>query len=225
MNFEDLKDQLITELKSSWERFQESSLYHKLRNTYENLNPRQQKLSIAGLALFIILTMLWFPFSSLHSSQDFLYEYTEKRETIRTLFQVQREVAETANLPASTPADSFKSQIEAKLQELRLIPSQIKSIEAASPNSQLISAQFSEGGLNINLSQLNIRQVVEIGSYLQSLSPTLKMVDLLMNTFPQDERYYDVSYHLVALKIPQYEPPPPPEIEKPSKKNVKDESQ
>jgi len=223
MNFEDIKEQIVTSAKQFWEKFQESSTYHQLKDNFENLNPNQQKLVFIGTLLVSFFVVLWYPVDSLFVSNESLTEYSEKRETIRNLFKTQRELSEMGNLPSSLPADSFKSQVESKFQEMRLIPSQIKSVEVSAPNSQLIAPQFSEGGLNVTLNQLNIRQVVEVGSFLQSLSPTLKMVDLLMNTFPQDERYYNVTYRLVALKIPKYEPPAP-EPERPSKgKNKKSE--
>lgn len=207
MNFEDLLEQLKSNLKQAWEKFQESSFYHQLNNTYENMNPRQQKLSILGGALFIVFMLLWFPVDSLFVSQASIGEYGDQRELIRSLFKVQREASEMPSLATPPPPEALKSQIESRLQELRLIPKQIISVDTIPVSSQLIPAQFMDGGVSVTLNQLNIRQVVEIGSYLQGLSPSVKMVDLMMTAHTGDERYYDVTYKLVALKIPRYEPP------------------
>ena len=42
----DLKEKITTSAQESWNNFQESDTYNKLRDFYENLTPTKQKLSI-----------------------------------------------------------------------------------------------------------------------------------------------------------------------------------
>ncbi len=43
MNFQDIKEQVLQQLKDLLEKIQESSAYNELKDRYENLTPRNQK--------------------------------------------------------------------------------------------------------------------------------------------------------------------------------------
>jgi hypothetical protein len=82
---------------------------------------------------------------------------------------------------------------------------------------KLIPGNLSQGALTVTLAQLNLRQIVDLGHALQSLSPSVKMTDLKMEANAKDARYFDVVYKLVMLAVPSQAneaepeaPPPPP---------------
>jgi len=77
----------------------------------------------------------------------------------------------------------------------------------------LLPGNLSQGVLKVVLSKLNLRQIVDLGFQFQSISSSVKMTDLVMDMSPTDPRYYDVTYKLAILAVPNQmevvEPEPP----------------
>ena len=214
MTLEELKENLTSSLKQSSERFKETSLYHQLSDRFENMKASQQKMAILMSVALVGILLFFIPVTSLLSSKSSIVEFESQRELIRDLIKVQREVQEVPNLPEPPSLDSMRSIAEAKVKEANLLPEQIKSIESGSPSSRLISPNHLQSGLSVSLNKLNIRQIVDIGSKLQDINPSVKILDLIIDPNVQDSRYFDVTYRLISLNIPNPPPPPMPENEK-----------
>ncbi len=202
MNFDELKERISSEIKQAWGQFQESSFYNQMRDRYDNMTPAMQKLSIAGTSFVISLIILSIPYTSYNQSQENVNEFEDKRSLIRELLKVSREASEVPNIPQPPPIESLKTTADSQLKNANLLPEQIKSVEVASVPSKLIPQNMSAGALIINLAKLNLRQVIDIGYQLQAISSSVKMQDLTMTANREDLRYFDVSYHLIALAVP-----------------------
>lgn len=219
MTLEELKENLTSRGKQVLERVKESSLYHKASDRFENMRASQQRVTLIGILSLSVILLLVTPVSSLLSSSSSLGEFEMERELIRDLIKVQRELRELPSLPEPPNAESLRMLAEAKVKESNLIPEQIKGFEVIMPNSRLISPNHLQGGLIVRLTKLNIRQIVDIGAKLQEINPSVKMIDIVIDPNPTDNRYSDVSYRLLALNVPR--PPPPPAFEPPEKNNRK----
>jgi len=219
MTLDDLKENISSRMKSTLERVKESDYYHRLSDRFENMKASQQRLTLVGLVLALVILLLVTPISSLLSSSSSMGEFETQRELIRDLIKVQREMRELPNLPEAPSSDSLRALAEAKVKESNLLPEQIKGIEVGMPNSRLISPNHLQGSVTVRLSKLNVRQIVDIGAKLQDISPSVKMLDLIIDANTSDARYSDVTYRLVALNIPR--PPPPSAPEAPEKRNRK----
>ncbi len=222
MNFQDMKEQLLQQLKDLLEKIQESSAYNELKDRYENLTPRHQKLLILSLSLIVAFFIVSIPWSYYSVSQDNMTSFFEKRELIRDVQRLSREVQEGAPLPIAPDVEQLRMQIENELTASQLLPEQKLGVNMADlSSSKLISAAMSSGALTIHLAKLNLRQISDLGLKFQNLSPSIKMTDLDVQASLSDPRYFDVQYKLVALKIPEPPKMAAPEDEKPSKKSNK----
>ncbi|MEZ0391523.1 MAG: hypothetical protein ACAH59_04865 [Pseudobdellovibrionaceae bacterium] len=215
MAFEDLKERLVSEFKSQWEQFQDSSLYILAKERYENFTPIQQKLSLVGIALFFTYLLLSLPLSFYSSSSEHVAEFEGKRQLIRDILKVSKETSEGPNLPVPPDVASLKSQIDAELQNARLLPEQIKGTEETSEKVKLDTKNLFQGAVKVTLAQLNLRQIIDLGHKFQSINPSVKMTDLQMVANAKDGRYFDVVYKLAVLNVPSPveeadEPEPPP---------------
>jgi hypothetical protein len=117
------------------------------------------------------------------------------------------------------PIDSLKSRIQTELQASRVMQDLIKSVETVPLGSRLFPQELSDGTIEVVVNKLNLKQIIDVGQQLTALSASVKMKDMIMNANGEDERYYDVIYRLIVLKVPEIiEPLPEPEPPKKGKK-------
>ncbi len=201
MNFDDLKDKLSTEARATWDRIQESATYNQMRDRYENMTPAMQQLTMYGGIAVITLMVLSIPYGYFNGSSEAVNEFEGKRMTIRELLKVSREAAEVPAIPPAPSMDMLRGNIESTIKAANLLPEQIKGTQPSS-GSNLIPSNLSEGGLQIHLAKLNLRQVVDLGYKFSNISSSVKMADMTMTANREDNRYFDVVYKLVALAVP-----------------------
>lgn len=224
-SFEDIKEQIQNTLKNQWELFQESSLYIQVKERYENLTPAMQKLTLWGSAVLAgILIVLSLPISYYSESATYVSEFEEeKRQLVRDLLKTSRESQESPDLAIPPSMEQLKSQVDAQIQSARLVPEQILGTQIIPASSKLIPNTLSEGTLKISLAKLNLKQLIDLGYQLQSLNPSVKMLDLQIEANRLDPRYFDVTYKMAALAVPnKLETPAEPEIDKRIKKEITD---
>lgn len=212
MAFEELRERLSSEFKNQWEQFQESTLYIQARDRYENLTPPKQKAVLIGAVLFVGYMILSVPLSYFSTSSEYLAEFQDKRQLVRDLLKVSREVQDIPDIPVPPDVGALKSQIDSQIQAAQLLPEQIKGTEISSERIDIIPGSLIQGMVKVTLSQLNLRQIVDLGYQFQAISPSVKMTDLQMEANQKDPRYYDVIYRLAVLAVPsQTEEAPEPE--------------
>lgn len=206
MNFEELKERLVSELKQLWERIQDSSLYNQLSDRYQNLNPTKQKLVLVAAVLVGTSMILSIPWGYWDESRVAVDGFESRRDLVRKLLKTSREVAEVPDIPVPPSTDTLTNDIQTYLQSIQLLPEQIVSVAAATAESSLIPAGMASGGVTVNLAQLNLRQIVDVGHKLKSISPSVKMTS--MQVFPNSKKpsYFDVNFKLVALSVPEAAP-------------------
>ncbi|MBS1970463.1 MAG: hypothetical protein JSU04_09145 [Bdellovibrionales bacterium] len=203
MNFDDIKDNLKSQLGQTWSRIEDSSAYNQLRDRFENLTPTNQKLVLLGAGALTALLIFSIPFSYYSTSSEYVTTYEDKRSLIRELLKVTRESNEVPDLPIAPNADMLKNTIEGQLNMAKLLPEQMKGIEVMAADTGLIPKGLLESGLRVSLAKLNLRQIIDIGYNIQAISPSVKMNAINITANPEDPRYFDVEMKLVSLAVPQ----------------------
>ncbi len=203
MNLDDIKDRLLSAFSQIWEKIQESSIYTQLRDRYENLNPQGQKLTLIGLAILALLIILSIPFSYLSTSSTYVTEFEDKRNIIRELLKVSRDASDVPQLSIAPTPDRLRSQIDEMLRAKDLLPEQIQNVAITPVDSEFIPKNLSQGGVQIQLGQLNLNQILEISHSIQSINSSVKIKDLSIRASAADPNYFDVTMKLIALAIPE----------------------
>lgn len=193
------------------QQVQESPAYQQAQDRYENLSPAAQKLAWAAGTVFILFTLLFYPLSNFTASQENLALFQEKRDLIRDLFRTYREASSAPNIPVPPPPDSLKAAIDGVVARAALLPEQTLGVSAGAAEGRLIPGNLVAAVYEIKLAKLNLKQIVDIGTSLVGISESVKMKDLLINANAQDTRYFDVTYKLYSLNVPQAMPEPLPE--------------
>ncbi len=219
-------EEIVENLKSSGnllkEKITESSLFQSMQERYQNLNPLQQKLSLAGISLFFFFVILYFPLDHYLLSNENTEQFEAKRLLTKNLIKSHREVNNLSDFPVPQSSENMKSLIQGYLKEMNFLPEQIKYLNVTSGSSTLIPLHKIQYGLELSLSKINVRQITNLGSKLQSIHPALKLKDLLITTNREDGRYQDGTFRLIALNIPKYiQPLPEPEPVRKNKNSSK----
>lgn len=210
-------DNFTEQLKASGTRIgqqiQESPAYQQAQDRYESLSPSAQKLvGIVG-AIFLLIVLLFYPLTKLSTSQESLALFQEKRDLIRDLFRTYREASSAPNIPVPPPAEQLRASIENAIARAELLPEQKLGVMSGTSEGRLIPASLVTAVFEVKLAKLNLKQIVDIGASLVGISESVKMKDMLINANAQDTRYYDVTYKLYSLNVPQPTPDLPPEPE------------
>jgi hypothetical protein len=223
MNLDDIKDSLKSQLGQTWERIQESSVYNQMKDRFENLSPTRQKLTLMGAGALTALVVISIPYSYYATSNDYVFEFEEKRNLIRELLKVTRESSEVPDIPAAPNGDTLRNTIENQLRNANLLPEQMKGVEVITADTGLVPKGLLETGLKVSLAKLNLRQIVDIGYGMQSISPSVKMNDVNIFANNEDAKYFDVEFKLITLAVPQVhiEAEPEPAAGKGGKKPFK----
>lgn len=199
------------------QQLQESPAYQQAQDRYQNMSPSMQKLSVVAAIFFIALVVLYYPLSQLAESRTSLTLFEEKRNLIRALFKTYREASSAPNIVRPPNLEGLRVAVESILNRAELLPEQNLGISQGGPEGRLIPQNLVAYVLQVKLAKLNLRQIVDIGSSIAGISESVKMKDLVVSANRQDTRYYDVTYALYGLKVPEPNIDTPAEIEKPAK--------
>ncbi len=199
----DFLERIQSELKSSFEKLQESSAFIQLKEKFDELNPAMQKVTLFGGGALFLYFVLSFPMGYFSSSQVYVQEFEDRRALIREMMKVARESSDAPNLPVPPDLQSLKGRIQSELQGSRVLPEQIKEINEDANASQLVPQNMAANQLRVSLTDLTVRQVNEIGYSLQSISPSIKLQDLQITASATKPNYFDAVYKLVVLMIPE----------------------
>lgn len=204
MALEELKERLSQQLKDLGSKVQESALFQSLKEKYDDLPSNQQKVVVVLLTLVVSFFIFSFPYENWSTSSASVTEFEDQRSLIRDLLKVTKEANEMPSFPPAPELGQIKTDIEMRLQQLQLIPEQIVGVNVEMPSqSALVPMPRQEGGVKVILKKLNLRQVVDLTSQLQSMQPTVKLKNLSLDSNIQDPRYLDAVLDFVVIKIPQ----------------------
>ncbi len=210
---DNLKDSAKSVFDKTSERVRESDTYIQMQDRYQNLSPSGQKLARAGGVLLILFIFLFIPLSYLSSSSQSITLFESKRALISDLFRTYRESTSTQNVAVPPPSDSLRSTIQSIIQRAELTPEQNIGLAESSVEGRLIPQNLISSVLDIKLAKLNLKQIVDIGGAIAAISDSVKMKDVTIIANAQDNRYYDVTYKLYSLRVPEPTPEPVAELE------------
>ena len=208
---DELKDQLKASAQTTWERIQESEAYNQLNDKYQSLSPSGQKIAQLVTAVLVAGIVFYSPISQLQVSSELLAQFEEKRTLIRDLFKTYRESSGGLQMAPAPEAGELISTVQSSLQGSKLIPEQIVSVNTTQAEGRLIPANLQQAVVEVKLAKLNLRQIVDIGAQLANISQAVKVKDMFMQANAELAGYFDVTYKLYALKVPEPLPEPPPE--------------
>lgn len=214
---DEIKDQFKEKFTEFAEKFKETELYQKADEKYNSLSPNGQKVTRYLSALFIVFILVFYPISQLQVSHEFVAEFEVKRELLRDLFKTYRESSASPALPTPPQGGELVSQVHSMLSSAQLLPQQIVNVGVIEPEGRLIPQKLVNSVVAVQLSSVNLRQAVDIGTQLANISASVKVKDLEMSATEGKTGYFDVTYKLYAFNVPQPIAEAIPDAEPPTK--------
>lgn len=215
---DELKEQITAQLQVIGEKIQETNAYNQISDKYQSLSSTGQKVVQVCVVGLVLLAVLYSPLSQLSSSHTLISEFESKRSLIRDLFKAYRESSTTAQIQPAPASSDLISQIQSALNNAHLIPEQVIAVATTGPEGKLIPQNLILDVVEVKLSKLNLRQIVDIGTKLTNISDAVKVKDMAIKAHSELKGYFDVQFKLFALKVPEAIPEPPPEMPEPKKK-------
>jgi hypothetical protein len=214
---DEIRDQFKEKFTEFFEKFKETELYQKGDEKYNSLSPNGQKVT-RYLSVFLVIFMLvFYPISQLQVSHEFVAEFEVKRELLRDLFKTYRESSAAPALPTPPQGGELVSQVHNMLSSAQLLPQQIVNVGVVEPEGRMIPQKLVNSVVAVQLSSLNLRQAVDIGTQLANISASVKVKDLEMSATEGKSGYFDVTYKLYAFNVPQPIVEAIPDLEPPTK--------
>lgn len=214
MDFESLKEQLVDRFFEIKGKVEDSELYIRLKERYDNLTPNAQLGVKIGAALLSILFVYSIPASYLSSANEKMSYFNENRQLTRELIRAGR-IARTLELPPSAPtSEALIQRLNSLLEEQNVLPEQKGNI---SPKADVVAASIvpkaiEQQGIKASIKKLNLRQVVKLGEGLHQI-PGGRLFNMTILADQDDPHYFNVDFEVAAFSIPQ-KPEKPKEDDK-----------
>lgn len=213
----ELWGQVTQKLEAISQRIQDTEGFQRLAEKYNSLTPQGQKVANICIVLLLIAVALFFPGTTFMQSQDQMASFESQRSLIKDLFKTYREASSQSGLPVPPPSDMMKNQINSQLKAAQLLPEQIVSVASGQVEGSLIPEGLVKDVIVVSLAKLNLRQILDIGNNLNRISQTVKVKDLSIQASANMAGYFDTTFKVYALNIPEPIELAPPEVEAPEK--------
>lgn len=220
----ELWGQISSRLEAISQRVQDTEAFQRLAEKYNSLSPQGQKAANIGFVLLLIAIALFFPGTTLMDSQNQMSTFESQRGLIKDLFRTYREATSQSGLPVPPPSDMMMNQINSQLKSAQLLPEQIISVSPGQVEGSLIPEGLVRDVVVVSLAKLNLRQILDIGNNLNRISQTVKVKDLSIQASANMAGYFDTTFKVYALNIPEPVELAPPDAEEPEKPKRGDKS-
>jgi hypothetical protein len=196
---ETLKAQLEAlkeKIKAAWAETQERAWFIALKERYQELPPAGQTGILYGVAALVLMALIFVPISNLMDASDQNDRFDERRQVLKELLRLQRDIAAAPNVIIAPPPSAEKVQLDGKLSAAGVKPEQIK---ASNDMPAHIVSGTEQHGLEYRVEHLTVRQAVDIAYELEHTDPGFKLQALDLAADMKDPHFYNVDFKVVSF--------------------------
>ncbi len=203
MAFENLIDNIKSSAVNIAQTIQNSTAFANAQDKFEALDSKKQKIVLRVAGALLLFLILFIPTSIYLSSRSNLNDFEENRTITRDLLRVVRE---KEGLTTSSSALNFQllSKAEKAVSSLNLLPEQKKNVKKLVKKialKQKLPKAVNQQSVEISLSTLNLRQIVQLGKELEKMDTHSKILNLSITENLKQKNYFDVKYTLAHFSI------------------------
>ncbi len=189
-----LYESLKERLKNSLQEQQESELYIRLKERYDNLSRLGQRLVIAGVSIILLLLVLWIPLSSMMDATDLSANFEQRRQALKDLLKIQRDYSSVPAAPAPPPPYAQKGNLDQRILAKGV---KIEQITESSDASGGGPANVDQHGIHYTIGHVTIRQALDISYDLEQADKSFKLSDFELAAEPTDPHYYTLKVKII----------------------------
>ncbi len=187
-------DGLIEKLKASLQEQQEREWYIRLRERYDSLPGRYQKLlQLAGL-FFALIALLWVPLTTLEEAYDLNTAFEERRGALKDLLKIEREYSSVPFVPSPPPPIAMKAQFDQRLAVVGVKPEQLKEFMETQERG---TANADRKGAAVLLNHVTIKQALDLAYEFEQSDKSLRLADFELTAEKQDPHFYTLRLKLI----------------------------
>lgn len=208
MDFESLKEQLIERLNSYKTQVEDSEVYIRLKERYDNLQPQYQKAIKYSAIFFLVYFIYSIPSGFVSSASEKMEFFEENRLLTRELIRAGR-IDKNVKLPPAPPnASSLAEEVDRVLSAETVLPEQKMSAvpQMNIASKTLVPKSIKQGGMKASIKQLNLRQVVRVGEGFSQITGS-QLMNMAVQADSKDPHYFNVEYEVATFDVPR-EPTP-----------------
>ena len=186
----DLQKQAIDLFKNFESRFLESNSFNVLKEKYQSLNLRQQRLIKYALIVFLLLFIMYLPVSYLGSSIGSWSDFKQKYVLSLDLLKTRANKASFLNLSE----EDLNLKINQIVKKYSSDEFSLIALNKPFPKAKSVSQRE----FNIELKHLNIKQAIRLGTELNNL-PQARLSEISFLESKEYKKHYDVAFKLSAF--------------------------
>ena len=211
MNLDDLKEQFLEQLNAYKERIQDTPVYNQIKERYDDLPPRNQKLVLISGILLVSYIVLSIPFGSLGEASNKIEKYESTKSTLASLRKVSDQLSAIPNPPAAPASSSLSNSIKSMILSEGVSEEQILSAQTFSEentgqfNSVPKAAEIT--GVRLSLKKLNIKQITSLLYKAQRQARPAKITHLKMSPEGSEAGFFNLNFEIRGFNLPAEEAP------------------
>ncbi|MFK8137737.1 MAG: hypothetical protein AB8E15_05175 [Bdellovibrionales bacterium] len=205
MNLQDLKEQLIEQSQQLWEKIQESSLYTQLKEKFDQLPIKTQRMVMAGVGVLLAVSIISIPVGFFDDADTDIANFEDTKRTYVRLMNLGRDQQAAPRIQKGATSSSLVSRAKSIFEEKALTEEQIVKVESfqskVSELADYIPSEAQAKGLLVELTKLTLPQVVDLSHRIQRLDRVSKISDLNIAQIPGEAGYYSLTMKLTNYFI------------------------
>ena len=202
MDFNSIKEELINTIKSVHNAIVNSPVFYFIKETYNHLGTFYRKLLHGCLLTAVLCVLLYYPFSRLYSATKNMREFSGKTRLTQELVNLSNESANGAESMYRAGQDPVQF-IKKRLPVLPIPKKQITKVQAVEGTVKPAGVPLGTGvkTAEVHITDLNLKELVQYGYYLEKLSDNIKMTGLNVTETAKKNNYFNVQYTLSFFSL------------------------
>ncbi|MEC9284139.1 MAG: hypothetical protein VX642_15595 [Bdellovibrionota bacterium] len=205
MNLDDIKEQFFEQLNAYKERIQDTPAYNQIKERYDDLPPRNQKIVLISGGLLVIYIVLSIPLGSLSEASSKIDKYESTKSTLASLRKVSDQMSAIPNPPSAPASSSLSNSIKSMILSEGIAEDQIASTQSFSEEN---TGQFKSvpksaeiTGVRVSLKKLNIKQITSLLYKAQRQSRPAKITHLQMNPEGSEAGFFNLNFEIRGFNL------------------------
>lgn len=203
MDFNTLKEEFTNTCKNLNNTIVESSAFYFIKEKYDNLGSFYKKTIHVLIFLALACLLLYYPVSHLYSSRKNIWTFKTKKKLSQSLVELSSTTQTSSSQASAFDRDPIQF-INQKIITLEIPKNQIKAVKKSkAPTQKSVSLSLSATvkTVEVEMENLNLKEVVQYGYQLEQLSKNIKLTNLRILENPTQNNYFNASYVLSFFNL------------------------
>lgn len=200
MAFENLTEQFKDLFESLRSRITESESFNSLKESYNNLPLKQQKILNLILGLVVLFLLINIPLQSYWTSKSEITTYKTQKDVLQRLHLADQMSKRADFVPRRFSISELESDLISRVTSFQILNTQLKVSPNDSDKTGLPPKVGTEG-FSVQFTNLNVRQISKVASLLENYSDSILLTGLKSTPSSQDPHYFNTDFYLINFYL------------------------